>query len=174
MTGPRRKVAARWLPTPSLTARRLHCTSTQTPTMPSMLPLCSPAAAHLATRSNTTSLRPRMRKKRHAHSSSLISPGHLPARETVVRVDPLAENHECLVVFGHLSRGARETESGKQIVEIPCRYTDDPKYDRAEGGGLTAEVRCCSPGDFDQLQIWSDGLCEEAVIGCIAVDVDGA
>ena len=86
----------------------------------------------------------------------------------------LAENHECLVVFGHLSGAARETESGKQIVEIPCRYTDDPKPDQAGGGGLTAEVRCRSPWDFDQLQIRSDGLCEDAIVGCIAVEVDDA
>src|SRR5438045_3323665 len=92
MTGPRRNAAARWLPTPSPTARRLRYTSTPTPTMPSMLPLCSPAAARLVTWSNTTSLPPRMRKKRRAHSLPLISPGHHPSWETNVRVDPLVRS----------------------------------------------------------------------------------
>ena len=52
--------------------------------------------------------------------------------------------------------------------------TDDPKHDRTGGGELIAEVRCCSPRDFDQLQIWSDGSGEEAVTGCITVDMNGA
>src|SRR5947209_3215225 len=91
MTGPRRNAAARWLPTPSPTARRLRYTSTPTPTMPSMLPLCSPAAGHLVTWSNTTSRRQRMRKNRRAHSLPLISPGHHPPWETSIRVDPLGQ-----------------------------------------------------------------------------------
>src|SRR5437764_3126055 len=94
MTGSRRNAVARWLPMRGPTARRLRCTSTQTPTMPSMLPLCSPAAARLATWSNTTSLPPGMRKKRPAHSLPLISPGHHPSWETSVRVDPLEHSVE--------------------------------------------------------------------------------
>ena len=34
--------------------------------------------------------------------------------------------------------------------------------------------RLARPRDFDQLQIWSDGSGEEAVTGCITVDMDGA
>ena len=45
----------------------------------STLRYCSPAEALSATGSNTTSRRPRTRKKRRAHSSTLISPRHLPA-----------------------------------------------------------------------------------------------
>jgi hypothetical protein len=52
-----------------------------------MLPFCSPAAARLVTGSNTTSRRPRTRKKRRANSSPLASAGRLPQRETGVRVD---------------------------------------------------------------------------------------
>src|SRR6516165_1943370 len=39
----------------------------------------SPASAISATGSNTTSRRPKTRQKRRAHSSPLISSGHLPA-----------------------------------------------------------------------------------------------
>src|SRR5438270_4977795 len=48
-----------------------------------------PASALAASGSNTTSRRPRTRKRRRAHSSPLILPRHLLPRETGVRVDPL-------------------------------------------------------------------------------------
>jgi dienelactone hydrolase len=65
--------AARWLLMRGPMARRLRCTSTRAPAMPSMLRFCSPAAALLATRSNTTRRRPRTRKKRRGHFSMLTN-----------------------------------------------------------------------------------------------------
>ena len=35
-------------------------------------------------------------------------------------------------------------------------------------------LRCRSPRDFDQLQVWSDGPCEEPVIGRTTVDTNVA
>src|SRR5204863_1949115 len=58
--------------------------------MPSMLPFCSPAAARLAARSNTTAGGQGRGRKDTRIPSPLISPGHLPPWETGVRVDPLA------------------------------------------------------------------------------------
>jgi hypothetical protein len=57
----------------------------------------------------------------------------------------LAKNYECLMIFDHLPRYARQTQPREKLVEIPGWNTNDPKENRASRDWLVAEIGVPDP-----------------------------